>query len=114
MLLMCCCCALLRADVLVTAVADVIAVLLLLLMLLRSRHGRIAIHQAVVPKIDEATKEDLGIETIDTTPFAMFGVFDGHGGPACAEVTFVHGLLCTSVSCIKYSWVRVHDLLMYE
>lgn len=40
----------------------------------------------MVPKIDKATKEELDIDTIDTTPFAMFGVFDGHGGPACAEV----------------------------
>ena len=54
---------------------------------------RIAIHQAVVPTIDEADKEELGIESIDTTPFAMFGVFDGHGGAACAEVSFVRMLL---------------------
>lgn len=47
---------------------------------------RVAIHPAVVPTIDEKDKEDLEIDTIDTTPFAMFGVFDGHGGPACAEV----------------------------
>eukprot|EP00903_Cladosiphon_okamuranus_P013022 g12150.t1 len=46
---------------------------------------RVAIHQAVVPTIDEADKEELGIDSIDTTPFAMFGVFDGHGGAACAE-----------------------------
>ncbi|CAM9355726.1 unnamed protein product [Pylaiella littoralis] len=46
---------------------------------------RIAIHQAVVPTIDEADKKELGIDSIDTAPFAMFGVFDGHGGSACAE-----------------------------
>lgn len=40
----------------------------------------------MVPTIDEADKEELGIDSIDATPFAMFGVFDGHGGAACAEV----------------------------
>ncbi|CAN0281088.1 unnamed protein product, partial [Laminaria digitata] len=64
---------------------------------------RIAIHQAVVPKIDEATKKELDIETIDTTPFAMFGVFDGHGGPACAE------FLTQSVST-----VLAHSPVLYD
>ncbi|CAM9312752.1 unnamed protein product [Choristocarpus tenellus] len=46
---------------------------------------RIAVHQAVVPKIADDTRKDLGINEIDQTPFALFGVFDGHGGTACAE-----------------------------
>lgn len=58
---------------------------------------RIAIHQAVVPTIDEADKEELEIDSIDTTPFAMFGVFDGHGGAACAEVSQVSS--CGVVRC---------------
>lgn len=52
----------------------------------RNSLGRIAIHQAVTPTIDEATKKELEIDSIDSTPFAMFAVFDGHGGSACAEV----------------------------
>lgn len=40
----------------------------------------------MVPTIDDETKAELGIDEIDTSPFSMFAVFDGHGGPACAEV----------------------------
>lgn len=61
---------------------------------------RIAIHQAVVPTIDEETKEELSIDTIDTTPFAMFGVFDGHGGPACAEVQYIPSSVTRISICI--------------
>lgn len=42
----------------------------------------------MVPTIDDDTKAELEIDEIDTSPFSMFAVFDGHGGPACAEVWF--------------------------
>ncbi|CBN79785.1 GJ12915 [Ectocarpus siliculosus] len=64
---------------------------------------RIAIHQAVVPTIDDKDRKDLDIDSIDTTPFAMFGVFDGHGGPACAE------FLTQSVST-----VLAHSPVLYD
>lgn len=51
-----------------------------------TRRPRVAIQQVVTPTISKATREELEIDVIDTTPFAMFGVFDGHGGAACAEV----------------------------
>lgn len=50
--------------------------------------NRIAIQPSVVPTIDDETKAELEIDEIDTSPFSMFAVFDGHGGPACAEVWF--------------------------
>ncbi|CAM9549126.1 unnamed protein product, partial [Discosporangium mesarthrocarpum] len=46
---------------------------------------RIVVHQMLVPKIDDDTRRDLEIDELDHAPFALFGVFDGHGGPACAE-----------------------------
>ncbi|CAM9817983.1 unnamed protein product [Ectocarpus sp. 12 AP-2014] len=64
---------------------------------------RIAIHQAVVPTIDDKDRKDLEIDSIDATPFAMFGVFDGHGGPACAE------FLTQSVST-----VLAHSPVLYD